>query len=99
MRLSGNPVLLAALAATVKARRNELDISQEEAAGRSELDRPYWTLIEAGRKQPTLSVMYRIAFALEFSLAELAYETETRYAALKGVSRIQKSAGTAKPKK
>lgn len=82
MRQSGNPLLLSALAAFLKARRNELGISQEEAAGRAEIDRPYWTLVEASRKQPTLSVLHRMASALELSLAELSWETEQRYAAL-----------------
>jgi transcriptional regulator with XRE-family HTH domain len=90
MRQSGNPLLLSALAAYLKARRNELGISQEEAALRAEIDRPFWTLVEASKKQPTISVLHRMAIALEMSLAELCWEVERRYAA---VSRLD-----AKPK-
>jgi transcriptional regulator with XRE-family HTH domain len=82
MRQSGNQLLLSALAACLKARRNELGISQEAAALRADIDRPFWTLVEASRKQPTLSVLHRMAGALEFSLAELCWEVEQRYAAL-----------------
>jgi len=87
MRQSGNPLLLSALAAYLKARRNELGISQEEAALRSDLDRPFWTLVEASKKQPSLSVLHRMASALEMSLAEMCWEVEQRYAALSGAVR------------
>lgn len=87
MRQSGNLLLLSALAAFLKSRRNELGISQEEAAGRSELDRPYWTLMESGRKQPSLSVLHKISHALELSLAELMFEKEQRYTALLEIKR------------
>ena len=79
MRQSGNPLLLTAFATFIKARRNVLGISQEEAAGRAEIDRPYWTLMESGRKQPTLSVLHKMAFALEMSLADLCWETDQKY--------------------
>jgi transcriptional regulator with XRE-family HTH domain len=37
-----------------------------------ELDRPYITMLEAGRKQPTLSVLWRIAGGLQLSAGDLA---------------------------
>jgi len=64
MRPSRNPELIAALGLEVKARRTELELTQEEVAGRMDIDRPYITLIEVGRKQPTISVLYALSAAL-----------------------------------
>jgi predicted transcriptional regulator len=60
MRPSRNQSLIEALV-EIKVRRLELGLSQEDLAGRCELDRPYITLIESGRKQPTISVLHRLA--------------------------------------
>ena len=82
MRPSGDKRLLEALGIEIKARRRELKASQEEIAGRCALDRPYLTLIESGRKQPTLSVLFKLAQALELTFAELASRVEDRYHSL-----------------
>jgi transcriptional regulator with XRE-family HTH domain len=79
MRPSRNQSLIAALGVEVKVRRLELALSQEDVAGRCELDRPFITLIEAGRKQPTISVLHRLAGALELSLGEFCQRIENRY--------------------
>lgn len=79
MRPSRNQELVDALAIEVKARRLELRLTQEDLAGRCELDRPYISLIEVGRKQPTISVLYRIAKALELPLGEFCARVEARY--------------------
>lgn len=83
MRPSGNPELINALALEIKARRLELGYSQEDLAGHCELDRPYISLLEVGRKQPTLSVLYRIALGLDLTLEEFSRRIEHRYVALK----------------
>jgi len=83
MRPSGNPELINALALEIKARRQELGYSQEDLAGHCELDRPYISLLEVGRKQPTLSVLHRLALGLNLTLEELSRRIERRYAALK----------------
>jgi hypothetical protein len=41
---------ISVFAATFKGRRLELSLTQEDLAGRIELDRPYITLIDAGSK-------------------------------------------------
>jgi transcriptional regulator with XRE-family HTH domain len=64
--------LIQAFSAVLKARRLQLGMTQEDLAGAIELDRPYITMLEAGRKQPTLSVLWRIAAGLELSAGELA---------------------------
>ncbi len=81
MRPSRNQALIDALAIEVKTRRNELSLTQEDLAGRCELDRPYVSLIEVGRKQPTISVLYKLAGALDLSFAEFAGRVEVRHLA------------------
>lgn len=79
MRPSRNQELIDALATEIKARRVELEYSQEDLAGHCELDRPYISLLEVGRKQPTVSVLYRIAGGLDLSFEEFARRIERRY--------------------
>lgn len=79
MRPSRNQELVEALAIEVKARRLELKLTQEDLADRSDLDRPYISLIEVGRKQPTISVLYRIAAALELTFGEFCVRVDNRY--------------------
>jgi len=79
MRPSKNQPLINALATEIKLRRRELGFSQEDLAGRCQLDRPYISLIEVGRKQPTLSVLLRIAEGLQFPLAEFMGRVQRRY--------------------
>lgn len=85
MRASGNPRLVQALALEVKTRRLQLGLTQEDLAGRSELDRPYISLIEVGRKQPTLSVLMRLAEGLDLSLRAFMGRVECRYMELVAV--------------
>ncbi len=79
MRPSRNQELIDALAVEIKARRLELTYSQEDLAGHCELDRPYISLIEVGKKQPTISVLYRLAAALDLSFEEFARRIDRRY--------------------
>ena len=72
MRPSRNLSLIQAFSAVLKARRLELGMTQEDLAGAIDLDRPYITMLEAGRKQPTLSVLWRIAAGLQLSAGDLA---------------------------
>lgn len=79
MRQSTLPLLIQSLALEIKVRRKELGLSQEDLAGRMQIDRPYISLIEVGRKQPTLSVLYRLSVGLDLTLAELMARVEGRY--------------------
>jgi len=79
MRPSKNQLLINALATEIKLRRRELGFSQEDLAGCCELDRPYISLMEVGRKQPTLSVLLRLADGLQFSLADFMGRVQQRY--------------------
>lgn len=82
MRPSGNPLLLEAFGLSLKERRVELNLTQEDVAGAAEIDRPYITLMEAARKQPTISVFWKLAAALQLEPSALAQRIEVRYSAL-----------------
>lgn len=79
MRPSKNIELMQALGVELKVRRQQLGISQEDLAGRCELDRPYITLMEVGRKQPTISVLLLLSDGLELSLGALMTRVQERY--------------------
>jgi transcriptional regulator with XRE-family HTH domain len=72
---SVNRTLVIAFAMAVKARRNQLQISQEELAHRANINRSYIAKLELAQNQPTLSVLDRIAQGLEIGLDELIRET------------------------
>jgi transcriptional regulator with XRE-family HTH domain len=80
--------LIQALSATIKARRLELNLTQEALAGQVDLDRPFITLMEAGKKQPTVSVLWRLASGLQMTVAELAVSVDER------LDRLQTPPGT-----
>ena len=71
--------MIEALAVEIKARRLELGLTQEDLAARCEIDRPYISLIEVGRKQPTVSVLYALCKALDSTFGEFAQRVEERY--------------------
>ena len=79
MRPSKNVKLIEALGIELKVRRMQLGLTQEDLAGRCELDRPYLSLLEVGRKQPTISVLLLLADGLELSLADLMTRVQARY--------------------
>lgn len=76
MRPSTNPILLQALGAALKERRKELRLTQEDVASGAGVDRPFVTLIESARKQPTISVLWRLSVALDLSPADFAGRIE-----------------------
>lgn len=55
----------------LKALRKEKDLSQEELAERSGLNRPYISGIEKGKRNVSLEVMEKLAEALEVGIGEL----------------------------
>lgn len=79
MRPSRNSSLVEALATEIKIRRIELGLTQEALAGSVDLDRPYVTLLEAAKKQPTISVIWRLAAGLELSPADFMGRVDKRY--------------------
>lgn len=79
MRPSRNQPLIDALAVEVKVRRQELEFTQEDLAGRCDLDRPFISLMEVGKKQPTISVLHRLAIGLDLSFGEFCDRVDKRY--------------------
>lgn len=82
MRPSRNITLIKAFSAVLRMRRLELGMTQEDLAGAIELDRPYITLMEAGTKQPSLSVLWKVAAGLQLTVSELADLVDARAAGL-----------------
>ncbi|OUI78052.1 XRE family transcriptional regulator [Commensalibacter intestini] len=60
-----------AFAITLKEIRNQKKLSQESLAFASNLDRTYISLLERGKRQPTLTSLFFISKALNISLVEL----------------------------
>ena len=89
MRASRNLLLIQALATEIKVRRCQLGFTQEDLAGTSGLDRPYITLMEAARKQPTMSVFWRLADGLGVSPVDLVMGIDERYRTLSAVHRAE----------
>jgi transcriptional regulator with XRE-family HTH domain len=56
--------LKASLGAVLRAKREKLDISQEELAERAGVDRTYISILERGLKSPTVETLERICAAL-----------------------------------
>lgn len=52
----------------IRALRERADLSQEELAGRAELDRTYVSGIERGRRNPSVKSLQRVADALDTTL-------------------------------
>src|SRR5262249_44814388 len=63
--------------ATVKARRRQLGISQEELAERADLHRTYVSDIERGARNISLQSITKLASALAISVSALFPETES----------------------
>lgn len=57
-------------------------MTQEDLAAATSLDRPFLTLIEAAKKQPSLSVFWKIAEGLRLSAAQLAAKVDRRLSAM-----------------
>lgn len=74
--MSASPAFQAALGAAVKARRNQLDLTQEELALRSGLHQRWISNVETGKRNPSYGSLRRLADALELSTADLIARAE-----------------------
>lgn len=59
------------LGRAIRALRDEAGLTQEEAAGRAQLDPKHWQELEAGRTNPTVATLVAVARALEVTLGDL----------------------------
>lgn len=71
MKKPPNESLLKALAAEIKSLRTGLGVSQEELAHRAGLNRTFVGRLEVAQTQPSLTVLFQLASALEVDAAEL----------------------------
>lgn len=69
--------ILKALGFLVRQRRENLGISQEELAMRSELDRTYISGIERGVRNPSLTALVSLADGMNISVSSLLEGLET----------------------
>lgn len=72
-RHAQHPVLVA-LGQAIRQARIDRQISQEELAHRSEIDRAYMSSIERGKQNPGFVSVARVASALDMTLVELMAE-------------------------
>lgn len=63
----------------LKSIRNDSGFSQEELAFRCKLDRTYISLMERGKRNPTITTIFVLAEALNLSPSHLILLTEKRY--------------------
>ncbi len=64
------------LGSALKRRRKALNLSQEELAGKLHLERGYISMIETGRKTPSLETLESICSALGIKIYELLKEVD-----------------------
>ncbi|EHQ36203.1 helix-turn-helix domain-containing protein [Methanoplanus limicola] len=62
----------------VKELRNQRDLSQEKLAAKTGLDRTFISLIENGKRNPTLLTLLKISGAFGLAPSELMLEFEKR---------------------
>lgn len=79
MRSAPDAALLKALAAVIKARRGELEISQEELAHRAEVNRTFVGKLEIAQTQLSLTAFFRLSHALEIDPPEMTKLIADRY--------------------
>lgn len=65
-----------AFGAEIRRRREAIGISQEDLAFRAELHRTYISLLERGRRNPTIGVVAQLAGALGTSMTAIIREVE-----------------------
>jgi len=72
----------AAFGAVVRDARARAELSQEELAHQCGLDRSYFSKLERGLSQPTLSVIFKIASALSYTPGTLIGMTHRKMNAI-----------------
>ena len=67
-----------AFATTLRQKRNEAGLSQEELGFRAGIAMRYVSLLETGKRQPTISTIASICDALDMPMSEFMQEVEGR---------------------
>lgn len=66
-----NTKILKKFGESVKKRRKEINMSQEELAYKSGIHRTYMSFIERGLRNPSLLIIFKISRVLKIKLPEL----------------------------
>lgn len=61
----------------IKELRTKLEISQESLAEKSSLDRTFISMLERGKRTPTISTLLKISFALDVTSYEVMEKVES----------------------
>lgn len=77
--MNRNEALLDAFAAELRARRATAGLSQEALSLLADVNRTYIAKLELAKNQPTLTVLYSLACALDLDLAELIHGVLLRH--------------------
>ncbi len=75
--MAASPTFQAALGLAVKARREELKLTQEAVALRADLHQRWVSNIENGKRNPSYGSLRRLAAGLDLSASELLARAET----------------------
>jgi transcriptional regulator with XRE-family HTH domain len=83
--------ILRAFGEALRAKREALNLSQEELAFRSEVHRTYISELERGIKNPSLTTLAKLADALGTAKSELVLELERAEARSKHAPRTRRA--------
>lgn len=74
--MSASPAFQAALGLAVKARREELGLTQEQLANNTDLHQRWISNVETGKRNPSYASLRRLAAGLDLATAELIARAE-----------------------
>lgn len=75
----GRTAVAVAFGRVLRKARREKGFSQEELAAVAELDRTYPSLLELGKRTPTLTVLIQLAEALDTTAEDLVRKTQIEF--------------------
>lgn len=74
--MPASPAFQIALGRAVKARRQELDVTQEQLANDSDLHQRWISNVETGKRNPAYGSLRRLAAGLDLSTSQLIARAE-----------------------
>ncbi len=93
--MSASPAFQHALGLAVKARRQELELTQEQLANETDLHQRWISNVETGKRNPSYASLRRLAAGLDLSASELLVRAEQMEA---GSSAANPPAGASSPR-
>lgn len=76
--MTNDHAIAAAFGETLRHQRELAGLTQEQLAEKADLDRTFISLLERGKRQPSLGTVLRLAAALGLTAAELVSLAEER---------------------